>query len=44
MLVLWFSCGVYSAEVNLNYKRLYMDVKKQYLKILGALVSWLGMH
>ncbi|XP_058258734.1 lysosomal protective protein isoform X1 [Hemibagrus wyckioides] len=30
----WDIC---SAEVNLNYNRLYMDVKKQYLKILGAL-------
>ncbi|XP_060775336.1 lysosomal protective protein [Neoarius graeffei] len=29
----WEVC---SAEVNLNYKRLYMDVKAQYLKILGA--------
>ncbi len=28
-----------SAEVNLNYNRLFMDVKKQYLKLLGALVS-----
>ncbi|XP_017334981.1 lysosomal protective protein [Ictalurus punctatus] len=30
----WEIC---SAEVNLNYNRIYMDVKKQYLKILGAL-------
>ncbi|XP_018611419.1 lysosomal protective protein isoform X1 [Scleropages formosus] len=30
----WEIC---SAEVNLNYKRLYMDVKKQYLNLLGAL-------
>ncbi|KAM9482205.1 lysosomal protective protein isoform 2-T2 [Clarias gariepinus] len=30
----WEIC---SAEVNLNYNRLYMDVKKQYLKILGAM-------
>ncbi|XP_067092510.1 lysosomal protective protein [Osmerus mordax] len=30
----WQIC---SAEVNLNYKRLYMDVKKQYLKLLGAM-------
>uniref|UniRef100_A0A672ZWP0 Carboxypeptidase n=1 Tax=Sphaeramia orbicularis TaxID=375764 RepID=A0A672ZWP0_9TELE len=30
----WAIC---SAEVNLNYRRLYMDVKKQYLKLLGAL-------
>ncbi|KAI5619569.1 lysosomal protective protein precursor [Silurus asotus] len=30
----WEIC---SAEVNLNYNRLYMDVKKQYMKILGAL-------
>ncbi|XP_030633227.1 lysosomal protective protein [Chanos chanos] len=30
----WQVC---SAEVNLNYNRLYMDVKKQYLKLLGAL-------
>uniref|UniRef100_A0A8C2J371 Carboxypeptidase n=1 Tax=Cyprinus carpio TaxID=7962 RepID=A0A8C2J371_CYPCA len=30
----WIIC---SAEVNLNYKRLFMDVKKQYLKLLGAL-------
>uniref|UniRef100_A0A8C2JC25 Carboxypeptidase n=1 Tax=Cyprinus carpio TaxID=7962 RepID=A0A8C2JC25_CYPCA len=32
----WVIC---SAEVNLNYNRLFMDVKKQYLKLLGALVS-----
>ncbi|KAI1891029.1 hypothetical protein AGOR_G00159650 [Albula goreensis] len=30
----WAIC---SAEVNLNYKRLYMDVRKQYLKLLGAM-------
>ncbi|KAK6319688.1 hypothetical protein J4Q44_G00108990 [Coregonus suidteri] len=30
----WVIC---SAEVNLNYNRLYMDVRKQYLKLLGAL-------
>uniref|UniRef100_A0A8C7RJR0 Carboxypeptidase n=1 Tax=Oncorhynchus mykiss TaxID=8022 RepID=A0A8C7RJR0_ONCMY len=30
----WSVC---SAEVNLNYNRLYMDVRKQYLKLLGAL-------
>ncbi|ROK31153.1 Lysosomal protective protein [Anabarilius grahami] len=30
----WVVC---SAEVNLNYNRLFMDVKKQYLKLLGAL-------
>uniref|UniRef100_A0A667YHR5 Carboxypeptidase n=1 Tax=Myripristis murdjan TaxID=586833 RepID=A0A667YHR5_9TELE len=30
----WTIC---SAEVNLNYGRLYMDVRKQYLKLLGAL-------
>ncbi|MBN3288531.1 PPGB protein, partial [Polyodon spathula] len=30
----WLIC---SAEVNLQYKRLYMDVRKQYLKLLGAL-------
>ncbi|MBN3325133.1 PPGB protein, partial [Atractosteus spatula] len=30
----WVIC---SAEVNLNYKRLYMDMRKQYLKLLGAL-------
>ncbi|KAM4613650.1 lysosomal protective protein [Polymixia lowei] len=30
----WVIC---SSEVNLNYGRLYMDVKKQYLKLLGAL-------
>uniref|UniRef100_A0A3P9A556 Carboxypeptidase n=1 Tax=Esox lucius TaxID=8010 RepID=A0A3P9A556_ESOLU len=30
----WQIC---SAEVNFNYKRLYMDVRKQYLKLLGAL-------
>ncbi|TRY98878.1 hypothetical protein DNTS_014689, partial [Danionella cerebrum] len=30
----WVIC---SAEVNLNYIRLFMDVKKQYLKLLGAL-------
>uniref|UniRef100_A0AAY4EGQ9 Carboxypeptidase n=1 Tax=Denticeps clupeoides TaxID=299321 RepID=A0AAY4EGQ9_9TELE len=30
----WQIC---SSEVNLNYGRLYMDVKKQYLKLLGAL-------
>ncbi|KAG7478323.1 hypothetical protein MATL_G00079210 [Megalops atlanticus] len=30
----WDIC---SAEVNLNYVRLYMDVRKQYLKLLGAL-------
>uniref|UniRef100_A0A8C1PJP3 Carboxypeptidase n=1 Tax=Cyprinus carpio TaxID=7962 RepID=A0A8C1PJP3_CYPCA len=30
----WVIC---SAEVNLNYNRLFMDVKKQYLKLLGAL-------
>ncbi|XP_041080732.1 lysosomal protective protein [Polyodon spathula] len=30
----WLIC---SAEVNLWYKRLYMDVRKQYLKLLGAL-------
>ncbi|XP_036387120.1 lysosomal protective protein [Megalops cyprinoides] len=30
----WDIC---SAEVNFNYVRLYMDVKKQYLKLLGAL-------
>ncbi|XP_055725736.1 lysosomal protective protein [Salvelinus fontinalis] len=30
----WVVC---SAEVNLNYNRLYMDVRKQYLKLLGAL-------
>lgn len=29
----------FSAEVNLNYGRIYMDVKKQYLKLLSALVS-----
>uniref|UniRef100_A0A673J2S6 Carboxypeptidase n=1 Tax=Sinocyclocheilus rhinocerous TaxID=307959 RepID=A0A673J2S6_9TELE len=30
----WVIC---SAEVNLNYNRLFKDVKKQYLKLLGAL-------
>ncbi|XP_015257961.1 PREDICTED: lysosomal protective protein-like [Cyprinodon variegatus] len=30
----WAVC---SSEVNLNYGRLYMDVKKQYLKLLSAL-------
>uniref|UniRef100_A0A8C8DL37 Carboxypeptidase n=1 Tax=Oryzias sinensis TaxID=183150 RepID=A0A8C8DL37_9TELE len=30
----WVIC---SAEVNLNYGRLYMDVKKQYLKLLSAM-------
>uniref|UniRef100_A0A665XAM0 Carboxypeptidase n=1 Tax=Echeneis naucrates TaxID=173247 RepID=A0A665XAM0_ECHNA len=30
----WVIC---SSEVNLNYDRLYMDVKKQYLKLLSAL-------
>nr|AWM30697.1 cathepsin A [Rachycentron canadum] len=30
----WVIC---SAEVNLNYRRLYMDVKKQYLKLLSGL-------
>ncbi|KAM8867152.1 lysosomal protective protein [Synchiropus picturatus] len=30
----WTIC---SAEVNLNYNRLFMDVRKQYLKILSAL-------
>ncbi|XP_036007614.1 lysosomal protective protein [Fundulus heteroclitus] len=30
----WAIC---SSEVNLNYGRLYMDVKKQYLKLLSAL-------
>ncbi|MBN3306246.1 PPGB protein, partial [Amia calva] len=30
----WEIC---SAVVNLNYNRLYMDVTKQYLKVLGAL-------
>ncbi|XP_076870067.1 lysosomal protective protein [Brachyhypopomus gauderio] len=30
----WEIC---SGEVNLNYNRLYMDVTKQYLKLLGAL-------
>ncbi|KAM4587749.1 lysosomal protective protein [Odontesthes bonariensis] len=30
----WAIC---SAEVNLNYGRLYMDVRKQYLKLLSAL-------
>ncbi|KAF7207458.1 lysosomal protective protein isoform X1 [Nothobranchius furzeri] len=30
----WVIC---SAEVNLNYGRLYMDVSKQYLKLLSAL-------
>ncbi|XP_026205573.1 lysosomal protective protein isoform X1 [Anabas testudineus] len=30
----WVIC---SAEVNLNYGRIYMDVKKQYLKLLSAL-------
>ncbi|XP_051996774.1 lysosomal protective protein-like [Xyrauchen texanus] len=30
----WVIC---SAEVNLNYKRLFMDLKKQYMKLLGAL-------
>ncbi|KAM9814065.1 lysosomal protective protein [Neosynchiropus ocellatus] len=30
----WAIC---SAEVNLNYNRLFMDVRKQYLKILSAL-------
>lgn len=30
----WVIC---SSEVNLNYGRLYMDVRKQYLKLLGAL-------
>uniref|UniRef100_A0A8C8GL74 Carboxypeptidase n=1 Tax=Oncorhynchus tshawytscha TaxID=74940 RepID=A0A8C8GL74_ONCTS len=30
----WSVC---SAEVNLNYNRLYMDMRKQYLKLLGAL-------
>ncbi|KAJ8259284.1 hypothetical protein COCON_G00182960 [Conger conger] len=30
----WAVC---SAEVNLNYGRLYMDMKSQYLKLLGAL-------
>ncbi|XP_029005681.1 lysosomal protective protein isoform X2 [Betta splendens] len=30
----WVIC---SSEVNLNYGRIYMDVKKQYLKLLSAL-------
>lgn len=30
----WQIC---SSDVNLSYKRLYMDVRKQYLKLLGAL-------
>lgn len=30
----WVIC---SSEVNRNYGRLYMDVRKQYLKLLGAL-------
>ncbi|KAI4892100.1 hypothetical protein NFI96_000706 [Prochilodus magdalenae] len=30
----WEIC---SSEVNLNYNRIYMDVQKQYLKLLGAL-------
>ncbi|KAI3369587.1 hypothetical protein L3Q82_024497, partial [Scortum barcoo] len=30
----WVIC---SSEVNLNYGRLYLDVKKQYLKLLSAL-------
>uniref|UniRef100_A0A8B9KMB9 Carboxypeptidase n=1 Tax=Astyanax mexicanus TaxID=7994 RepID=A0A8B9KMB9_ASTMX len=30
----WVIC---SGEVNLNYNRIYMDVKKQYLKLLGAM-------
>jgi len=30
----WVIC---SSEVNLNYNRLYMDMRKQYLKLLGAL-------
>ncbi|XP_059186257.1 lysosomal protective protein isoform X1 [Centropristis striata] len=30
----WVIC---SAEVNLNYGRLYLDVRKQYLKLLSAL-------
>ncbi|KAM6979844.1 lysosomal protective protein-like [Aplochiton taeniatus] len=30
----WVIC---SAEVNLNYNRLYLEVRKQYLKLLGAL-------
>ncbi|XP_075993849.1 lysosomal protective protein [Genypterus blacodes] len=30
----WVIC---SSEVNLNYGRLFMDVRKQYLKLLGAL-------
>lgn len=30
----WVIC---SSEVNLNYGRLYMDVRKQYLKLLSAL-------
>ncbi|XP_071349377.1 lysosomal protective protein [Trachinotus anak] len=30
----WVIC---SAEVNLNYGRIYMDVRKQYLKLLSAL-------
>ncbi|XP_034023271.1 lysosomal protective protein [Thalassophryne amazonica] len=30
----WTIC---SSEVNLNYRRLYMDVRKQYLKLLTAL-------
>lgn len=30
----WEIC---SAEVNLNYNRIYMDVKKQYMKLLGAM-------
>lgn len=35
-------CG--SSEVNLNYGRLYMDVRKQYLRLLSALVSQLTCH
>ncbi|XP_042339228.1 lysosomal protective protein-like, partial [Plectropomus leopardus] len=32
----WAMC---SSEVNLKYGRLYLDVRKQYLKLLSALVS-----
>lgn len=32
-----FCC--HSSEVNLNYGRLYPDVRNQYLKLLSALVS-----
>lgn len=37
-LFCWILCCC-SSEVNLNYGRLYLDVRKQYLKLLSSLVS-----